>query len=217
MGAVFSTKGLKLMLENEGSTAIALVPTAITKAKPAEVTVANTLKDGDIVTAVDTGFEELDGRQFVVGSSTTSKFTLVGSDTTASTGTLKTAPKMTAVAAAEFTELCASEVSIDNNQPSTISVATFCDLYASVPSTVVDLGNATISMYHDITSAGFQLLEKASESGNKKTFFIKFPHNSGTFLIQGTVSSFAITDLPLDGAAAWQATLALSSKPRLVY
>lgn len=218
--ATFSTKGLQIMLEKADSTPIVLTTpalTAITKAKPAEVTCTNTLADGDIVKLVDTGFTELDGKLFVVSASSGTKFSLLGSDTTASTGTLKAAPKITIIKQADFTGICASEIAIDSAAPGTVSVATFCDLYASVPSSVVELGNATLSMYHDVTSDGFKLLEKLSNISDKKVLYIKFPNNAGTFVLYGTVSGFSITDIPLDGAASWSATFALGTKPQLVY
>jgi len=77
-----------------------ITPTAITKASPAVVTAQSVLnlKDGDTVSipVAGTGFSEIDGQTWTVGSVnyTTNKFSLLTSNTTASTGTLKTKPKI---------------------------------------------------------------------------------------------------------------------------
>jgi len=77
-----------------------LVPTDITKASPARVTVKNmlNLKDGDLVSipANGTGFTELDGQTWTVGTlnTATKKFDLVGTNTIATTGLLKTSPRI---------------------------------------------------------------------------------------------------------------------------
>jgi hypothetical protein len=44
-----------------------------------------------------------------------------------------------------------------------------------------------------------------------------FPQNQGTMVATGTISAFSLTDLPIDGAASWAATMALSDKPHLRY
>lgn len=214
-----STKGLQLLLENTGAATVNVIPTAITKAAQAVVTVADVtgIKEGDLVAFADTGFAELDGKNFTVGTvdGNANTFAVVGGDTTNSTGTLGANPKATVTPVAQMTNICASSISVDANTPGTVSVATYCDPSASIPSVVSEPGNLTMTVYHDPSSAGFKLLEAAADAGDNRLLAIVFPQNGGTLVAEGVLSSFAITDVPLDGAAAWTATFALASRPAL--
>lgn len=232
--AVRSTKGLKIFLES-GSTTKATVTIdadiTITQTAGGNINVAvgganaateiAKLADGDAVTLSGTGNAMLDGKTFVVGnldaSAGNEAFDLLGTKMIAM-GTAPTAGIITVTAVtADMTQLCASSLAIDNNPPGTISTATFCTPDSSVPSTVVDLGNVTIGAYHDITDNGFQLLETAAADGNPRTLLIQLPGGGGSMVISGTVSSMAVTDMPIDGAISWEATFAMSSAPKLMY
>ena len=215
--ATLSTKGLKLSVSKASATATTLIPTGISSAKPAVVTVSNSLADGDIIYVTKTGYPEIDGKYFPVGSASGTSFELVGSDTTSTTGTLDGSPTVSAYAATDFQEVCASSITVDNNTPGTVSVATFCDLTGTIPSVVTELGNMTLSVFHYVTSEGFKLLDAAAEKGDSRIVKIVFPSNSGTMIVPGTFSSFALVDIPLDGAAAWEGVLAMSTAPKLRY
>ena len=215
--ATLSTKGLKLSVTKATATAITLTPTAVSSAKPAEITVTNSLSNGDIVFVTKTGFPEIDGKYFPVGNASGTSFDLIGSDTAASTGSLDATPSALAYAASDFQEVCASSITVDNNTPGTVSVATFCDLTGTIPSVVTELGNMTLSVYHDVTSEGFKLLDVAAENGDSRIVKIVFPNDSGVMIVPGTFSSFALVDIPLDGAAAWEGVLAMSTAPKLRY
>ena len=87
--AAKSTKNTRICLIRDGATGVTLVAaTVVSKAAPTEITVANTLKAGDLVylAADSTGLPEIDGKWWVVGPTpSATKFTLLGSDTTGST------------------------------------------------------------------------------------------------------------------------------------
>ena len=218
--AIRSTKGLKIYLEDGSTTPVTVTATAITNAKPASVTVSASdfakVADGDLIAIAGSGMASLDGKTFIVGNAATNSFDLLGSDATADAAV--TAGNLTVYkAATDLTQLCVSNISIDNNPPGTINVGDFCNPDRSIPDTSVDLGNVTLGSYHDVTNTGFQLLEKAAADGNARKLLIVLPGGGGDVAIEGTVSSFALTDIPLSGAVSWQATLAMASAPRLLY
>lgn len=216
--ATMHTKGLKIYIEKAASVRAALVPTAISSAAPAVVTVANTLVNGDIIFCVNTGFSELDGKYFVVGAATVSDFSLIGSDTSATTDTLDASPEIEAIEIADDMQLiCANSISVDANVPGNISVPTFCDLNASIPSQVTEPGNVTLTLYHDPALGGFQELKTAQQDGNTRVMSVVFPNDAGTLLGACIVSGFTVSDVPLDGAATWTATLALLSPLQFAY
>lgn len=215
--ATMHTKGLQILLQKEGTSATALVPTAISSAAPATVTVANSLADGDLIYCDNTGFTELDGHFFTVENVTGADFDLTGSDTSATSDTLAASPSISAYEMTDMQLICASAISIDANVPGNISVATFCNLNASIPSQITDPGNVTLNLFNDPTHAGFIELDKAYSDGATRVFSVVFPSSTGVLAQYVIVSGLTFSDVPLDGAAAWQATLALSAPLDFIY
>ena len=87
-----STQGTKICIVKDGATAVSVTPTGASKAAPSVITTASTaaLKDGDLVflPADATGLSEIDGKWWVVANLVAdTSFELLGSDTTAATGT----------------------------------------------------------------------------------------------------------------------------------
>lgn len=219
--AVRSTRGLKIFLSKTTTAPLNLVPTAVSSAAPAVITVADTtgITTGDIVTGLDTGYPEIDGKSFVVGvvDGTADTFELLGSDTTGTTGALNGAPKAQVMAmASDFTPLCLASIGVNTETPQTVSTATFCDPTSTVPGSAAGAGTIDVTAYHDTKDAGFRLMEEALAGGNPHTLVIQFPGTDGGYLIaQGTVSSWALSDVPLDGAVQWTGQITLSSRPVL--
>ena len=213
---IVNTKGLKILMSKPGAVAVDLTPTAISAAKPAVVTVADvtTLNVGDVVSFSGTDFGSLDGKTFIVGTIDTGAktFVVIGSDTSLETGSIGTTPVASVQDVSAFTNICAAEIAIDANTPGTISVATFCDVSAAIPSSIVEPGNMSFTGFLDITDAGYQALVEAEAAGTAVVVEIVFPQN-GYLLAQGIISSVVFTEIPLDGAVKYVATLALSTKP----
>lgn len=217
--AAYSTKGTAIYLTKGSATVVDLTPTAITSAKPAQVTVANTLVNGDIVRPSNTGFKELDGKVFVVGSATATSFTLVGSDTTGSTGTLSASPVIHATNAADQVKLCLSSISIDASQASSLSVATFCDNQASISVPPSTAGTFTIQGYVDAdpsTDAGYVELLKAVEDGKQRDLQIVSPNGKSFWICPVTVSAASWSN-PVDGAAAFTFSGSLNSAQKHIF
>ena len=211
--AVTNSKGLKVCITKDGATGTTLTPTAISKAKPASVTVTNTLTNGDVVTVSGTGFPELDGKTFVVSGASGASFDLLGSDTTSSTGTLGSSPLVTAYAdATNMICLCLASLSVNSDQPGTIDVATFCDPTASIPSGVQAAGTFDFTGYVDTSSSDYPELLKAVEAGDTRQLRILLPGNNGYIVAPVKFSSMTY-DLPIDGAVGYSGSGVFSSKP----
>lgn len=203
------------------STAVAagtVAPSAITAAKPAALTVtASTLVAGDMIFVDKTGIAAIDGKWWIVGAgSTTTSVELLGSDNTGGATTVAGGAVFNTRSGAGSMEcLCLSNFAIQRDTPGTISVATFCDPSASVPSVVTQAGTVTIGGYVDTNAADFKAVVAADMDGKKHQFRVTLPNN-GYIVFEGVVSGFSY-DIPLDGALAWSATITLSGVPRHLF
>lgn len=217
--AAKSTKGVKICVAGLDAAYTSVIPTAITKAKPAVVTLASTtgMVAGDVAKFASgaTGFPELDGKAWILGTVTATTVALLGSDTTGSTGTLVGSPTMLHAEVADMTCLCLSEFTPNVDTPTTISTATFCDPNASIPSQVVQAGTVAIAGFVDITSADYQMLLKADDDGLERVIRVELPTN-GYLIAPGIVSGLNWA-LPIDGAQGFNATITLTSKFRHLY
>jgi len=204
--AVVSTKGLKIWISRAAGTPTDLVPTAISDADPAVITVASTagMANGDIVHFSGTGFPELDGKSGIVGGLTGTTFQAIGRDTTGSAGVLGPDPVASFYALGDMCELCLSAIDIGDNAPSPVSVATFCNPVASVP------GNpqpATIgfSGYIDVEDECYGEMLAAVADGLPRQLKIDFPGGNGYLVTEVIIGSnnYAI---PLEGSASYTFT-----------
>lgn len=220
--AASSSKGVKICLVKDGATGNSLTPTAASKAKPAVITVADVtgIVAGDVIKlpAAATGLSEIDGKDWIVGSvdSGANTFTLLGSDTTASTGAFA-AGTMTHYGSTDMVCLCLSSLSFNPEEATSVSVATFCDPTASIPGAVVGAGTVDIAGYVDVTSADYQELLKASlaSPAHEYTWRILLPGN-GYITFPATIGTLN-WDIPLEGAIGYSGTFALGSKPRHLF
>ena len=211
-----STKGLSVYLHKGGVAATELIPTAITKAKPAVVTVAAAtgLTKGDVVKLDTTGFKELDGKTFVVGTvdAAANTFELIGADTTASTGVLGANPKAHVYKAADQIKLCLSSIDFSTEQGGSVGVGTFCDPSASIATPPATAGSVTMAGYIDKADLGYGELLKAVEDGASRMLQIVLPQDQGYIVAPLALSSLGWTT-PLEGAIGFTASGSLSSKP----
>lgn len=219
----FSTKGLTVNLTKADAAPVtksgATEITAITSANPAVVSVddATGIAAGSVIILKGTGLTTLDGKAFLVDSVSGTDITL-GADTSGDGGTFTGATaSLTSYAASDFQSICCNSISVDANQPGTVSTPTFCDPTSSLPSIINEAGNMTLAIYHDVTDLGFVAMEKAFDDSNERVLTIEWPQSQGTLIAQGTVSGWAISDIPIDGGTLWQATFALKSRPVLRY
>jgi len=191
-----------------------LSPTAVTSAKPAVVSVVNTLAEGQIVKSIETGMASIDGKAFTVASPTGAEFTLLGSDATGDTFVVSGA-SMEAYDEAELELMCWSSLVPNVDEPTTVSTATFCDPTASIPSAVVEAGSLSFAGFVDILDSAYTELLAAEADGNERILRIGLPSN-GYLIAEGVVSSVN-WDLPIDGAIGYTGTFALGTKMRHIY
>lgn len=212
--SAFSSKGIRILMSKGDAVPVVLVPTAITAAKPAEVTVADTtgITDNDLIVISGTDIKELDGKTFAVDNMSATTFELLGSDTSgASTGTLGSAPKATVYPRADVLSLCLSDFSMSTNEPGTVSVATFCNPSASLPSATTEAGTVSVGGYVDETAADYLEMMKACEDGKTRVIAVEFPGSHGMLVSSVTFSDMAY-EIPIEGAPSWSATGVLGSK-----
>jgi hypothetical protein len=208
-----TTIGLESYLTKASATPVALVPTAISKAKPAEVTVAAStgVVAGDVVYMANTGFKELDGQYFIAGTVAATSIDLVGSDTTASTGTLAATPELVAYPVLDMVKMCLATVDPASEAAGTTSVGTYCDPSATVPS-VSQAGTLTMTGFVD-NQAYYEELNLAAFDGVQRILNVVLPQGLGNIVVPATLSSIG-WQLPVDGAIGFTTSGAMGTKPR---
>ena len=206
----------EFFLEKGGTTRLSLVPTGITSAAPAEVTVADTtgMADGDVVVMSATGFSELDGKSFVVSGLTATTFELVGSDTVGSTGVLGANPKADVISKATMVKLCLNSFEPNPGTPEEIDIGTFCKPSATLPG-VVSAGSATFGGFTDKDDNGYQELLKAEEDGNSRQLLI-VPKSNGYWVAPIVVGSVTWT-YPLRSASEFSFSATFGDKLRHIF
>ena len=223
MASAYSTKGTKVCVLKGSETATLLTPTAITAAIPAVVTVASVtgLKAGDIVSIAPggTGFADIDGKSWIIGDiNTTNKtFKLLGSNTNVSGGTLIATPVISHYPNdTSMLCICASSITFNPETAANVSVATFCDPTAQIPSQVVGAGTIEMSGYVDITDAAYKELLTAQSDGVARKWRVTLGNSQGYIVFDGVVAGVS-HELPLDGAAAFSVTVNLSAAYRHLF
>jgi hypothetical protein len=209
----FSTKGLQIWLGNPEDP-VPVVPTAISKAAPAVVTVANTAVAGDLAYISGSGFPELDGRWFPIGAPTATQFELVGSDTTLSAGALGTTPAIEVHAKGEAFDLsCISKaITFNSDAPATIQAGTFCDPSLAITSPIIPATTIEFGGNINIADPAYKELIDASLDGLERPLDILLPSGQGD-IVAPAVVSLVTWDLPVDGVQGFTATVTCSSRP----
>jgi hypothetical protein len=178
-----SSQGTKVEIWN-GVAPVQHVTTAVTKAKPAvvSVAVATGLAVGDVVVPVGTGFKSIDDMPFRVSAVSTLDITLEDSDTTAEAGT--------AVAGHldEYTlvELCMANFQVNQPAGATLDVTTMCDVARKSLTGLAGQGTWTANGFWDVSDANQLIARDAYRSQNLQVFRAKFRDNSG-ILFRGTL------------------------------
>lgn len=215
--AAKSSKGVQICLtgpvETTGSsTEVTII--GFDAAKPTILEGTNTAVAGDLVTVMGTGVPALDGKTFVAGPNTSAtEIELVGADTTGVT--LPSSFSGKAKVYSDVTCLCLNALAINAETPGTVSVATYCDPTASIPSVVVQAGTMTIGGYVDVNAEDYPALLAAEEDGLQRLIRIELPANG--FIVAPITISQLTWDLPLDGAIAFTGTATLGSKPKHLF
>jgi hypothetical protein len=219
-----NTKGVTICVTKGGTTPTPVTPTAIAKATGAgdnrvHVAIASTTgyKAGDVIKfpSGGTGYAALDNKAFTIAAVDATGITLNGTDFSKMTGTIALAPTLNHYGDADMVCLCLSDLKFNAEKGSTVSVATFCDPSASIPSASTTAGTVDIGGFVDVATADYKEIVEAEADGVERIFRIMLPNN-GEIVFPAIVSTLG-WQVPIDGAVAWEAQLALGSRPRHLY
>ena len=218
--AASNSKGVTIQIAKPTATGVTITPTAVSSAKPAVVSTADTtgLVEGQLikVPAGATGYPEIDGKFFTVGTIVAdTTVVLNGSDTTGSAGVFATTADLVAYPAADMETLCLSSISFNPDTPETVSVGTFCDPSASISSASASAGTVDISGYVDITASDYGAMLAWYDDGQPRQVLISMPNN-GAITFPMTLSSLN-WDIPIDGALTWNGSGSLGSRPQHLF
>lgn len=202
-----NTKGVETYLQLGTATATVVVPTAISKATPAVVTVASVsgIVAGSVVLMADTGFSELDGKVFAVGTvdGTAKTFQLLGSSVaSSSTSTLSGSPKANVYADAAFVKVCLSQMDIGADSVNNIDTGTYCDPASQVPGKSTP-GSLTLGGYADTADTGLTEIQNACEDQQERLFKIKLPGTGNGYLVGKVSLAGWAPSVPLEGVVSW--------------
>lgn len=206
-----TTVGLTTYLTKGSQAPVNSVPTAISKAKPAKVTAANTFIGGEVVYCSGTGFPELDGKYFIVGAQIAASYDLIGSNTTGSTGVLGATPNCAVYAQSGMVKMCLSTVDPAVDAAGTTSVGTFCDPSATVPA-IQAAGTLTMTGFVEDADY-YEELNLAVEDLKERILDIKLPNGLGDIIVPATLSSIG-WQLPIDGGIGFTVSGAMGSNPK---
>lgn len=189
------TKGSKFLLATSAAKT-ELVPTAISAAAPAVVTVADAsgVTAGDYVKITDTGFPEIDGKSWAVGAvdGGANTFELVGSNTTGTSGSLAASPKASITPQANMTQVCIESITLDAPSVANIDLSDFCE-EKTLPGAVT-LGGFSFRCWVDDREnrkAQLAALEQAETDQLEREMLIVMPNNKG--FLTGVVSVASVS------------------------
>jgi hypothetical protein len=222
-GDAISSKGIQMFLSKGTPDKATVVPTAITKAKPAHVTApdpgapVSAYAVGQLVEFHGTGFPELDELLFTVAAPIAGGFSAFGSDTTASTGSLAaTGATIDVYSASSMLPMCLNNIAFNLTAAGTINVGTYCNPTATMPSTPTGIGTMTLGGWINVADPAYAELLHAVDDGLARIFTITLPQGQGQI-----ISTLILTEvtwaLPLDGGMAYTATGTLTTKPRHLF
>lgn len=221
--AAKSSKGVAMYLSKGGAVPATVVPTAISAANPTEVTApapttpAQPFAVGQVVYFRDSGFPELDEKYFTIGALVAGTgFTLLGSDTTGSTGALGPAPEMDVYDNADLIKMCLNNFAFNLETPGTIPAGTYCNPTATLPATATGVGTTTLGGWIDKDDPAYRELLKAEEDGLVRVFLIALPQAQGEIVASLIVTGIT-WDIPMEGGMAFTATGNLQKKPRHLF
>lgn len=214
---VKSVKGLTIRLMSGDATPVektGATLVSISKADPAVVEVDDVsgISAGDPVYIEGTGLDSIDGQWFTVGNVVTAAktFELVGSDTTADTGTFSANGKVSLYTKTGMMEkLCLSDVDMSAGSPSEIDIGTFCNPGATLPGNA-PAGTATFSGYTDITDDGYKELLVAEADRKERLLYIEIPGN-GVLVAPVVIGSVSWT-VPREGSTAYSFSATMTKR-----
>lgn len=213
-----NVKGIRMFLYEGGLSITPLVPTAISSANPPLVSVpdASGLVSGMPVTFNNTGFDELDGGTFVVGEvdELANTFTVLGADTTNTTGVISASPEAILYPDGDRVRLCLNSLEIAAPSVNQIDVSTYCE-ESTMPGRTT-AGQVTMGGFVENNSAALAEIMRADEDGLERIFLIEMPSGQGYMIGAITFAGLGYT-VPLEGAVGYTISGTQSQKIRYMF
>lgn len=196
----YNTKGTKIKIVPKSASPITAIPSAVTLANPAVVTVGDVtgMADGDFAKVKSIGFEEINNSIYYLGDvqSGANTFALVGSDTTDSNGALVASPEIDVYSATDGLIVCLSSIDIGAPSVNQVDVSTFCK-EQSLPGRTTP-GTVTLNGYTDKSDSGLAELIMAANDAEPRLFYIELSNDQGFLVSELTFAGFSFT-VPLEG------------------
>jgi len=167
--------------------------------------------DGDVVVCSNTNWSSVDNVQ-IVDDWSNSGFKLLGCDSTRESVAAK-AGNFAHYKADAMTKLCPSEFTDNSNTPGTTGVPTFCDPTATIASSVVDSGTATLVGYVDTCDEDYIALYQAYQFKDQRYLRIGLG-DAGGYLIMPVTALGMSWELPIDGAVQYSIEFVKGSATR---
>lgn len=211
---IFTNSGLVLAMES--ARAAAKTITGITQADPGVVTAtAHGYSDGDIVLLSIAGMYQLDGRLFVVRSSTTNTFELEDVDGASSIDTTNFAEFSSGSAykvTLGTTITGVQEFSASGGDPKFLDTTTVNDRTGKQVIVGSNPISFSLTMQWDPGQAAQKAMIAASESGDQKGFKIQWP-NGRFMLFYGSVGYAGVPGGSNQGVTTSPAAVAMAGLP----
>jgi len=188
--ARISSQGTIIMIGTD--MAISVEITAVTKAKPAVVTVDATddIQVGTIIIPRGTGFKSIDDQAYQVSNVSALAVTLSDSDTTKET---LSGPNAGATAIVpEMQEMCRSTFTVNGPAGATIDVTTLCDEAHRIVSGLPAIGTWTANGFYDYQDVTLKKAREYYRSGEIVPIEAIFRDKS-SISFMGTINTYDIT------------------------
>ena len=216
--AVFSTLGMEFDMLAGGATPTPIIATAATKAKPCEITVADTtgLVEGALLwlPTKATGLSQVDGKWWIATNVSATTFELLGSNTAASTDVFFAGPAIDFYVNADMVRLCPATVTINAGDVTTIEAGTFCDPSQQIAGSVT-AGTVDYTGFTDTADEGYVELTAADEDGLARRIRVKSA--AGGYYLSGGVITNLIPSWEINAAEGWAFTHTLETKIRHLF
>lgn len=216
--AKINVKGVDMYLYTGDATTTDVIPTAISDANPAVVTVADVtgIAEGMPVSFSGTDFEELDDQLFVVGTvdGGANTFEVLGADTSDSEGVLGSSPLAMVYTTTERVKVCLSSIEIAAPTVNQVDTSTFCS--ESTMAGRATPGQITLGGYVEKDSDGFAEIQAADDDGLERPFLITTANDNGYFLGMITLAGLG-WGIPLEGAISFTVTGSQTQKIKYVH
>ena len=170
----------------------------------------------DVVQFRGTGINPIDNACVADPAFSDSAVTLLGIDGGYTGGSTPT--KAVVYGENDWIKLCLSELTINSNDPNTVSVATYCNPQAVMESAVQEAGTFGFGGYMSTCDADYPELYRLCAEQAEVVIKIDLGNNGdcqqGWLIAEGVCSSNMSWNLPLDGAIEYSGSVLLQNKFR---